>query len=361
MTNREREILELIKKDPFISQNELSQLLGIERSSVSVHISNLIKKGLIKGKGYIINEAPYLVVIGGANMDILCTPDHALLLHDSNPGAITLSCGGVGRNIAENISILGMQVKLLSAVGNDVYGDTILKSTSGSGVDISAIKRLNDLSTSTYISILNEERDMVVAINDMKIAQSIDISYLQEYDSMIKHAGAIILDANLSEDILHYITTRYSELPIIVDVVSASKAPRIKGLYSKLFSLKCNRIEAETLLQADLSNETDIFNALQQFHDLGVKHPVITLGSEGVAFLGEEGPKRYQKSPKRIENANGAGDAFTAALSYALFHESSIEDAVIFATEAALITLESKQTVAHTMKQLTLTTKGRNL
>lgn len=85
MTNREREILDLLKNDPFLSQNELSQLLGIERSSVSVHISNLIKKGLIKGKGYIINEEPYITVIGGSNMDILCSPEHKLLLHDSNP------------------------------------------------------------------------------------------------------------------------------------------------------------------------------------------------------------------------------------------------------------------------------------
>lgn len=45
MTQRERQILQLIEADPMISQQELADKLGITRSSVAVHISNLIKKG----------------------------------------------------------------------------------------------------------------------------------------------------------------------------------------------------------------------------------------------------------------------------------------------------------------------------
>ena len=70
MTNREQEILDLIKKDPMISQSELGEILGITRSSVAVHITNLIKKGKILGKGYIVKENPYVTVVGGVNMDI---------------------------------------------------------------------------------------------------------------------------------------------------------------------------------------------------------------------------------------------------------------------------------------------------
>ena len=46
MTKREEEILNLIKSNPLISQNELSEVLGITRSSVAVHIANLIKKDI---------------------------------------------------------------------------------------------------------------------------------------------------------------------------------------------------------------------------------------------------------------------------------------------------------------------------
>ena len=51
MTQRERQILRLIELDPMISQEALASALGITRSSVAVHISNLTKKGCIAGRG----------------------------------------------------------------------------------------------------------------------------------------------------------------------------------------------------------------------------------------------------------------------------------------------------------------------
>ena len=41
-----------------------------------------------------------IVVIGGVNCDISGTPGAALRMGDSNPGRITFTPGGVGRNIA---------------------------------------------------------------------------------------------------------------------------------------------------------------------------------------------------------------------------------------------------------------------
>ena len=68
MTQRERQILNWIEANPLISQQELADKAGITRSSVAVHISNLMKKGYITGKGYIVHTAPYVTVVGGINM-----------------------------------------------------------------------------------------------------------------------------------------------------------------------------------------------------------------------------------------------------------------------------------------------------
>ena len=65
MTQRERQLLEWIRENPMISQQELADKAGITRSSVAVHISNLIKKGCITGKGYIVRTDPYVAVVGG--------------------------------------------------------------------------------------------------------------------------------------------------------------------------------------------------------------------------------------------------------------------------------------------------------
>ena len=73
-----------------------------------------------------MKKSDYVVVIGGANVDIGCTPYNELIPEDSNPGRITITFGGVGRNIAHNLANLGVNTKLITAVGNDPFGNEIL-------------------------------------------------------------------------------------------------------------------------------------------------------------------------------------------------------------------------------------------
>lgn len=87
MTQRERQLLEWIRENPMISQQELADKAGITRSSTAVHISNLMKKGYIAGRGYLLRTAPYIVVIGGVNMDIGAVSRGELVSRDSNPVA----------------------------------------------------------------------------------------------------------------------------------------------------------------------------------------------------------------------------------------------------------------------------------
>ena len=106
MTQREREILNWIEREPMISQQDLADRLGITRSSVAVHISNLTKKGYIAGKGYVLRSGTYAMVVGGVNIDIGGRSDKPLVAADSNPGCVSTALGGVGRNIAHNLCLL---------------------------------------------------------------------------------------------------------------------------------------------------------------------------------------------------------------------------------------------------------------
>ena len=137
MTQRERQILNWIEADPMISQQELADRAGITRSSVAVHISNLMKKGCIAGKGYIVTRSPYVTVVGGMNMDIGGRPYKALVGKDSNPGTVRMSPGGVGRNIAHNMSLMGLDVRLVTAFGDDVYAQKLAAVCGELGIDIS--------------------------------------------------------------------------------------------------------------------------------------------------------------------------------------------------------------------------------
>ena len=66
-------------------------------------------------------EHVYAVGVGGANID-LCGRSYAPIEpRDSNPGEIEISAGGVTRNICDNLARLGADVKLVSAVGDDLF------------------------------------------------------------------------------------------------------------------------------------------------------------------------------------------------------------------------------------------------
>ncbi|ELI6442400.1 winged helix-turn-helix transcriptional regulator, partial [Aeromonas salmonicida subsp. salmonicida] len=169
MTEREQEILALLRQDPMIAQQELADRLGISRSALASHISSLMRQGYVQGRGYVLREGPYAVVIGGANMDICgCSHDN-LRIGDSNPGRVRTSAGGVGRNIAENLARLGTDTRLLTAVGNDQYGHHLLEVSQRAGVDVRQVLVLEGQATSCYLSLHDGSGEMSCAVNDMAI------------------------------------------------------------------------------------------------------------------------------------------------------------------------------------------------
>ena len=169
MTQRERQILRWIEENPFISQQELAEKAGITRSSAAVHISNLMKKGYITGKGYIVSPASYVVVVGGVNMDIGGISHAQLVSADSNPGRVRISLGGVGRNIAHNMALMGLDVRMVTVLGGDFYAQKIVSTCGEMGIDISRSLRVADAITSTYLVISGPDGDMKLAISDMDI------------------------------------------------------------------------------------------------------------------------------------------------------------------------------------------------
>ena len=205
LTQRERQILQWIESDPMISQADLAQRMGITRSSVAVHISNLIKKGYIAGKGYVLRSGTYAVVVGGVNIDICGKSNAPLVAGDSNPGSVSMSLGGVGRNIAHNLTLMGTDVRMLTAYGDDLHGQKIAASCSELGIDLSHALRLSDEATSTYLYITNEAGEMALAVSDMSVCQRITPSYLASNLPLLQHAQVIVCDANLPQESLVYL------------------------------------------------------------------------------------------------------------------------------------------------------------
>lgn len=345
MTLREKEILSMIKKNPMISQQEIADYLGITRSSVAVHISNLTKKGYIKGKGYVLNEEAYVTVIGGANVDIQGFSLGKLKLNDSNPGIVKVSAGGVGRNIAENLSRLGTKTKLISAFGEDLYGDKISYECRSAGIDIDNCLVLKNLPSSSYLSVLDENGDMKVAISDMDIIDYLNIDFIKAKAHIIENSSAIVIDTNLSQDLIEYLLSNFRHKDFFIDTVSTAKANKVKDLIGYFHTIKPNIYETEELTGIKIIDNKDIEKAAEILLNKGLKRIFITLGERGV-FYKDEYTQKYVGSPNvKVVNATGAGDAFMAGLVYSYINDMKINDAIHFSMYAAEMALSHENTI----------------
>ncbi|MBE6950856.1 MAG: winged helix-turn-helix transcriptional regulator [Ruminococcaceae bacterium] len=348
MTQRERQILELIAQNPMISQAELADTLGIARSSAAVHISNLIKKGHIVGKGYVLRTGSYAVVVGGANVDIGGRSRGALVAGDSNPGRVGLSIGGVGRNIAHNLSLLGADVRMLTAYGDDLYGEKLVSVCTAAGIDMSHAQKLRDEATSTYLYIAGPDGDMSLAVSDMAICDRIDPDYLASHYALLQNARVIVCDANIPAESLGYLTEQF-HAPIFCDPVSTAKAEKLRRILGKLHTLKPNRIEAELLSGVRIESRADVETAARALLDTGLQRVFISLGADGVYAASQEERCWMENLPAKMVNTTGCGDSFMAALVWAYLEELSLEDSVRAGLAASSITIESAETISPDM------------
>lgn len=345
MTNREREILNLIRQNPLISQKELAEELSITRSSVAVHITNLLKKGYIVGKGYILSDDSYVCVIGGSNMDIQGFPNSKLINKDSNPGSVKISLGGVGRNIAENLVKLGMSTKLLSVVGNDIYGNKILDEARISGMDVENVLVLKDKRTSTYVSILDEKGDMRLAIADMDIIDNMNIDYIRENSHLIKNAKVCVVDTNVPEEVIEYTLTNCKGVDFFLDTVSTTKAKKVKDVIGYFHTIKPNKIEAEILSGIKIKNEDDLKQVGEYFLAKGVKRVFISLGKEGIYYNDGKNQEIIRTPKVKVTNATGAGDAFISGLVYSHVNGLDSKNSAKFAIASSILAISHENTI----------------
>lgn len=346
MTSREQQVLELIRQDPMLPQRAIAERLGTSRSAVAGHIMNLTNKGLIKGRGYVFSESPFVVVIGGANVDIHGRSTDQLRQADSNPGSVHTSAGGVARNIAENLSRLGVDCRLISAIGSDHNGKMLKRVSSDAGVNMQHVFETSSAQTSTYLSVLDDAGDMHVAVNDMSIIEQLTPERLAPHKAMLNQSSLLIVDCNLPVNSLAWLSNACDSTPLFADTVSVAKAARLKPHLHAVHTLKASASEVAALTGMPAGSEAQLGKAAAALLAAGVQRVFVTCGDRGVFISTNESQRMAPASSpgSNVVSTGGAGDAFLAGIAYSWLQDWGIDESVQFALAAADITLSSAAT-----------------
>ena len=299
------------------------------------------------------NQKKHVTCVGGANIDIQGFSGRVINLRDSNPGAVRLCPGGVGRNIAENLAWFGADVQMVSAVGEDPFAEIILKSCSKAGIDVSNIERIPGKRSSVYLVLTDSDGDMLAAISDMHILKEMDAGFILRHADAFEQADAIVLDPNLSPESLEALISGWSRKPLFADPISTTYAASLKKYLGALHMIKCNRQEAEIFAEMPIHNDSDLERAADRILKTGTECAVITLGSDGVFYKDKSGLQlRKFHKPLDPVSATGAGDSFTAAMVYGWLNRMTPETSLELAMTAAEITIMSEKTVTPEIRML---------
>ena len=303
-----------------------------------------------------MQSSSYAVVVGGANIDIGARSLGPLVPKDSNPGIVTSVPGGVARNIAHNLALLGVPVVLLTALGDDSEGAFLQDACIHSGIDMRHVLQSSNHRTSVYLYVADAAGEMQLAVSDMSICEEITPAYLAAQQAILDNAALVCADTNLTPAALKYLAEHCTQ-PLFVDPVSTNKAEKLHPLLSKIHTLKPNRLEAAALTGVEVTNAKSAAFAAQKLLAAGVRQVFLSLGEDGLLAASQEGVEELASDSRHIVSTTGCGDAFMAALLYAHIHGYSLEDTARLARAAARLVMESVHNIApHLSEALLLQT-----
>ena len=289
------------------------------------------------------------IVVGGAVADLVASPaaGSTVLLRTSSPGTLHVSPGGVGRNIAEGLARLGTHPLLLTAVGDDAFGDQLLSHAAslqgemgvgsyryggegggesggeggggfgGSGgvcgIDVSRVLRVSGERTATYTAVMDHTSDLIAAIADMDVHRHVTPEYVRTaLGSALDGAPLCVADANLSGAALQELArlAAASQTPLWLEPVSVSKAHAAccslveAGLFGALTFTSPNEDEAVAMAAAlqgsaapaphngiaHAPSAEDVRAAAGALVRAGCRHVLTTRGPQGVLWARRAAP-----------------------------------------------------------------------
>lgn len=261
--------------------------------------------------------APDMICIGAAHWDIIGRSPVPLGPGDDVPGRIDRRPGGVALNVATALCRYGLTPALLAAVGRDAEGQALIEDCGCLGIETDHVHRPETGATDRYLAV-EDPRGMIVAVADARTLEAAGARILRPLeDGRLGSAaapwpGTIVLDGNLSEDVMARIAASpvFGAADLRLAAVSPAKAARLRPfLGHPRATLYLNRAEAEALLGARLEDAPAAAEALRA---RGALRALVTDGGGMAALADADGVSAETPAAVAAARVTGAGDAVVA-------------------------------------------------
>lgn len=296
------------------------------------NIKNLLEK--------IKNKSPKILVVGDVMLDSYIfglvekiSPEAPVPIINYISKKDTL--GGSG-NVAHNLKNLGVDVSILSMVGDDNEGGLIkslLKKIEIKSDGLTTKKNSVTTNKTRFISgnsqLLRLDRDSVDKPNFEK-----EMNYLN--NNISSYNSIIISDYNkgyCSSKLVKSVIkeARKSKIPVFIDPKGENWRK-----YSNSFCITPNIKEAELILKASLENDLDFENAARVICEkYKIESCLITRGSDGMTFFNGHRAIHQKVGEKEVFDVSGAGDTVISCFCASFSSGLNIDDCLEISSEAS--------------------------
>jgi ribokinase len=279
-----------------------------------------------------------IVVVGSLNYDmILKLPRFPEVGETLSADDAVCSAGGKGANQAVQAAKLGVPTYMVGCVGQDSYGDYLIESAVGYGVNTGFIRRSVSPTGMGIVSALPDGDVKAVIVKGANYA--ITRADIDALEGILDTTALVILQMEIPLEINEYVTEKAKAHGCQVLLNAAPAQPCSEEFLKKLDILVANEVEAAFYLGHPLDTKEEALAGVKSMsRSLGIRC-IFTLGKLGsVVSDGDEAAFVPSLKVNAVEST-GAGDSFIGGLGYALLHEMELVEACRFATKCSAVTV----------------------
>lgn len=248
-----------------------------------------------------------VICIGASFVDELFHATGELMLATTSNAVVTKTAGGVSRNIAHQLSLLGVPVQLISVFGNDSDGDWLKQVCKTAGVKLDASITKEGL-TGKYTGILNPDGSLFCAFLTNAAIHLITPAHLSKHKDLLNTASFILADANINVDTAEWLLAFSIEtgIPFVLEPVSVPPAKKFNDVnLGGLYMITPNEDELPALC-----SEKSFLTQLQVEELLlkGIQQIWLHNGKHGSALYTKEKSITLHAPSIEVVDCTGAGD-----------------------------------------------------
>ena len=289
-----------------------------------------------------------IIVFGSLNMDLVVNTTKFPNLGETIVcDKFYTSPGGKGGNQAVAAAWLASQeykVKFIGRVGEDIFGQEILKNLKSENIDTSFVKITKNISTGiASIFIMPSGENSVNAVYGANY--EIDKSQINDFEKISDNVGVLLLQQEIPDTTLKLIlkSAHKKQIPVILD--PAPYKENVIKFYKNINIITPNEIEASRISNTEVKDIPSAKKAARFIRNLGCDNVIITLGAKGIWIEGENISEHVKSFKVNAKSSVAAGDAFNGALGYGIVKNNNLLDSIelAIATSSMSVTREGAQ------------------